>query len=71
MEETNKRLDAIIERIDKAEIRFEKRMDRLEDRIEERMTNIEKDVNAFKKWTMTLFISLHAGAEYIKAKLGL
>ena len=71
MDETNKRLDAILERIDKAEVRFEKRMDRLEDRIENRITNIEKDVNVFKKWTATLFIMLHAGAEYIKAKLGL
>jgi hypothetical protein len=71
MDETNKRLDAIMERIDRAEVRFEKRLDRLEDKIEMRVVNLEKDVNAFKKWTATLFISLHAGAEFIKAKLGL
>jgi predicted transcriptional regulator len=71
MDELNKRLDIIAGKIDQAESRFEKRMDRLEDKIENRMTNLEKDVSAFKKWTMTLFISLHAGAEYIKAKLGL
>jgi hypothetical protein len=71
MDETNKRLDAIMDRIDRAEVRFEKRLDRLEDKIEMRVVNLEKDVNAFKKWTATLFISLHAGAEFIKAKLGL
>lgn len=60
-----------MERIDRAEVRFEKRLDRLEDKIETRVVNLERDVNAFKKWTATLFISLHAGAEFIKAKLGL
>jgi hypothetical protein len=71
MEETNKRLDAIMERIDRAEVRFEKRLDRLEDKIEMRVVNLEKDVNAFKKWTATLLISLHVGVEFIKSKLGL